>query len=1317
MGRRESPLDPSAGPVQRFAYELRKLRTEAGGPTYRSMAQRAPYSVTTLSQAAAGEQLPSLRVALAYVEACGGDRAAWEARWREAAEEVAGRPADDEDATPPYRGLARFEPGDHDRFFGRDQLFAELLELVAERRFVAVFGPSGSGKSSLLRAGLIPALRDGAPTVPRPAVIRVLTPGDRPLRTHAAALAPLGSDKGGGDGDTWLVVDQFEEVFTLCRDPAERAGFIERLLSARDENSRLRVVLGVRADFFGRCAEHRELTAALRGATLLVGPMGRAELREAIVKPAAAEGLIVERALTARIVEEVADEPGGLPLMSHALLETWRRRRGRTLTEEAYEEAGGVQGAIALTAERVYGELSERQLEAARRIMLRLITPGEGAQDTRRPVDREELGLDPAERGAGPGGTDHDSARGPGPGTDPNSDTDPLPDTDSTPDTDADTDPDPGAAGDTALVLERLVRARLVTLDEGTVDLAHEALITAWPRLRGWIDEDRQRLRTHRKLTEAARAWEELGRDPGALYRGARLAEAWEAFGEAGRSDELTAAERDFLTASRAAGKRERRRLRAFVGSMALLLVLALVAGVVAWQQNRTGEQRRAEATSRRIASVAENMRYADPVTALRLSVAAWKISHTVEARSALLGAVAQRERDTFTATGAGVNDLASLSADGRTLVTSDGQKGRTVAWDVLTHRRIGSFRTSDESETVTAVSPDGRQVVTDGESGLQLRDRASGRPIGPRFPFSGNGEVSFGPSGHTLLVEDGHRLRLWDIRHRHVLFQRAGETMQQPALSADDRRLALCSDQNELEVWDVPAHRRIRTLPAAASRAACPAGEDSDGVEFVLTADGGKLLVSTVKGVRDWALDSGKELPGISHAGLWDLAPSRDGRLLAATDGQEILMWRIDSPDRPVYRHPLAGRQIAGLWLDADHGVIRYQEGEGMGGDPVRTLHLGGATAAGWGPKRDGEALFSPDASLIAEVRTSGGRARIELRHTGDGTPAAALPPADCRATARPGHKGWSCQPLMAFSADGRTFAYGFSERDDRTGGHRAERVTVWDVRHGRKTADLPLTPKETSDPGVESIALTPDGGTVVAYRRFSEILDLWRVRSRTRVTRQAPGLADVLVGGSGDLAMSFTDSAALAVRPDGRLVTTASGRRFTLPSGHPARSTPSQDSVYALAYSPDGEQLALGTDSGQVTLWDGDALRRLGVVSGTLTGEGRETAEPVEALAYSPDGTILAVAGDKGTVRLWDTASSRPLGSALITAGDAVRALSFGKDGRTLLVAGEHVPLQRYAVDPDRATAAVCARAGGGLSRAEWKTYIPEVPYREVC
>lgn len=213
-------------------------------------------------------------------------------------------------------------------------------------------------------------------------------------------------------GDTVLVVDQFEEAFTLCTEPAERAAFLDLLLAACDPDSRLRVVLAVRADFFGRCADHHGLAVALREATLLVGPMGPAELREAIVKPAAGAGLIVERALTSRIIEEVDGEPGGLPLLSHALLETWRRRKGRTLTEAAYEAAGGVRGAIARTAERAYGGLTPEQATTARRILLRLVTPGDGAQDTSRPADRTEL----ESRGTGDTGTAGCSKAWPAPG-------------------------------------------------------------------------------------------------------------------------------------------------------------------------------------------------------------------------------------------------------------------------------------------------------------------------------------------------------------------------------------------------------------------------------------------------------------------------------------------------------------------------------------------------------------------------------------------------------------------------------------------------------------------------------------------------------------------------------------------------------------------------------------------------------------------------------------------------------------------------------------------------------------------------------------
>ncbi|KUJ66098.1 hypothetical protein ACZ90_40305 [Streptomyces albus subsp. albus] len=1281
MGRRERPVDPSAGPVQRFAYELRKLRQEAGGLTYRAMAQRARYSVTALSQAAAGEQLPSLPVALAYVEVCGGDRAEWEERWREAAAEAAesavDERAEEDAAAPPYRGLARFEPGDHERFFGRDRLVADVVELARSNRFTAVFGPSGSGKSSLLRAGLIPALRapgnGGAPSAPPPpTVIRVLTPGERPARTHRAALTPKA-----GDGDTWLIVDQFEEVFTLCQDPAERREFIDALLAAREPASRLRVVVAVRADFFGRCAGHRGLTAALRGATLLVGPMGPAELREAIVKPAGAAGLIVERSLTARIVAEVADEPGGLPLMSHALLETWRRRRGRTLTEEAYQSVGGVHGAIAATAERVHGELSAPQAELARRILLRLITPGEGAQDTRRPADRAELAVDGA----------------------------------------------PGdASDDTSVVLERLVRARLVTVDDGVVDLAHEALITAWPRLRGWIEEDRGRLRAHRKLTEAARAWQELDRDPGALYRGARLAEAAEAFGSDRERAALTSLERAFLTASSGGRRRERRRVRAVVGTLSLLLVLAMVAGAVAWQQNREGGRRRAEAASRRVAAIAENMRSADPVTALRLSVAAWRTSHTDEARAALLGAVTQQEQDSFTVPDAVAGRNVYFSADGRTLVKV--AAGRAQRWDVPGHRRTGGLRLAGE-ERVVDLSPDGRWLLVAAGGRLTTRDLGTGKPIGPRptpVPAPEDTQSVYAPSGHTVLLSGDHSVGLWDVRRGRYLFQREGEGIFQPVVSPDDRLVTLCVG-NSLELWDIAARRRVRPPRAAAlSRAACgtgPAPDDSGVWQF---DPRGRRLVVGHKKLALWDLRSGKTVRIPHGANTLDgVRFSRDGRFVSTMGDQRITLWRISADSaEAVYSHRPASDYVPDHWLDPDRGVIRYQEGIGDGTGAVRTLFLGDATASPRRREPARKAAFSPDGRLVVTARRHGDQMRFEARPTDGGGRATPLPPVDCGTAREPLRKGERCWAHLAFSGDGRTLAYGVGAEkvhDDpdvqyREGtGARPERVTVWDLRANRKRAELVLATDAKEPESADAIALSPDGSSLFALRQgLDAALEKWDARRRTTVAGRSERIPDTIA------TWSDPPAGAMAVRPDGRMLATTQGIGFTLPSIRRASPTTGQRNAQALAYRPDGERLALGGPSGRVTVYDGDGKRPLGLFSGTGSGQAR-AGEPVAALAYSHDGATLAVAGTKGTVRLWDAASGRPLGTTLTTAADPELAVAFSPDDRTLLVAGARTPLRAYPIDPARAAAAVCERAGGGLSRADWSTYLPEVPYRDIC
>lgn len=642
-------MDPYAGPVEEFAFALRQLRGSAGGPAYRELARRAKFSAAALASAAQGEQLPSLTVALAYAEACGGDREEWERRWRTAAAPVRAAESNGAGGGSPYLGLAGYEARDADRFFGRDRLVADLLAQMRQSRLVTVVGPSGSGKSSLLRAGLVPAVRDGLGPDGRPLVAVVLTPSADPtaalVRALAGALAGPSSEQcasaeslppGDGvdltdlagqagmaaGGGLLVVVDQFEEVFTLCGDVGERSRFIDLLLSARSPGSRVRVVLGLRGDFYGHCAGHRGLAEVLPSASVLVAPMTASELREVIVKPASREHVVVEPDLVATIIADAGDEPGMLPLVSHALLETWRRRRGKALTLHAYQSSGGVHGAIAQTAEAVHAAFSAGQREMVRRILLRLITVGEDAPAARRPLRRTDL----------PGLPDPLGASGPSEGR-------------------------TGTTGDADLVLDRLADARLVTLDGDLVQLAHEAVIDSWPRLRHWLDSDREGLRIRQQLTEAAGAWRELDGDSGALYRGVRLATTSEWAGREGNSSGLTTAELSFLEASIAAGQAEQvavrrrtRRLRALAAALTVLLIVAAGAGWVAVRQRQVADQRLSQAQSRDLAGQAHAAADSDLARAARLAVRAFRAAPTPEARGALLSIAATQRHSALLA-------------------------------------------------------------------------------------------------------------------------------------------------------------------------------------------------------------------------------------------------------------------------------------------------------------------------------------------------------------------------------------------------------------------------------------------------------------------------------------------------------------------------------------------------------------------------------------------------------------------------------------------------------------------------------------------
>ncbi|WP_331732147.1 hypothetical protein [Streptomyces sp. NBC_00989] len=1219
MGRPESWLDPEAGPVQRFAYELRQLRREAGGVTYRAMAERVDFSAATLSESAAGERLPSLAVVLAYVRACGADTGGWEERWRRAVEEEAGRPAEDEEGVmPPYRGLARFEPGDSDRFFGRDQLVADLAELALGNRFVAVVGTSGSGKSSLLRAGLVPALRGDAWPGARPAAVRILTPGEHPARTHARALAPAEITSSGtaatGAGDTWVIVDQFEEVFTLCPDPAERTRFLDRLLAASAPDGRMRVVIAVRADLYGRLGEHRGLAAALLGTSLLVAPMSADELREAIVKPATAQGLTVERALTDRIVADVTDQPGGLPLMSHALLETWRRRRVRTLTLKGYEAAGGVRGAITQTAEDLYASLSPQEAALARQVMLRLIAPGEDSDDTSRPARRAELDAD--------------------------------------------------GSGDTAVVLDRLARARLITLDDDTVDLAHEALITAWPRLREWIDRDRELLRRRRLLTEAATAWEQLDRDAGALYRGARLTAAEEVFADPARPDRLTLLERAFLTASLQARDDEQRdlartnrRLRSLTAALAALLVMAVVAAGLAFtlQHRAVTAQDRAvtaqhTALSRQLAAQSAALLDTNPDLAALLAVQAYRTKPTTEAVSSLYTAAALPLRHRL-AVGSQVLTVA-FSPDGRTLATAC-IDGSIRLWDTATGRRRATFAgRGPDVQGAVAFSPDGRTLADGGERGLQLWDVTTGKV---RAQFTSHGAVTavaFSPDGRTLAAAQDRAVGLWDVASHRLRATVKVHTLVpwSVAFSPDGRLLAAGGADGTVRLWDAATRRPRATVP----------GHTDEVTSVAFSPDGQALASAGGDTVQLYDPSSGAgRILRTGHTGqVTSVAYSPDGHTLATIGNDKTL--------RLTDLATGEGQTIATGHTDWMKSVAFSPDG--------RTLATGSGdgTARLWQPdtgqspttlnSRTGpifSVALSPDGHTLA---TGGSDGKVRLWNTASGTLQAMLN----------GHTGLVMS--VAFSPDGRTLATGS------VGTVHLWNVATATVRHVLRSPSAAGAFSFTSDSS--GLFTGYEDGTVREWNTVTGSVRLTALRHAQPVW-------------------------SLAVSPDGR--TLAIGARdFTVQlqdvaTGATRATLAGRISLNdALAFSPDGRTLASASEDQTVRLWD----TTTGMRRALLTGSG----DHVWSVAFSADGRTVATGSGDGTVRLWDTATGR-VRTTLTGHTEPVRSLAFSRDGRTLATGSMDGTARLWnltLLDPKQAIDRVCAAVHRDFTGPERATYL---------
>lgn len=735
-----------------------------------------------------------------------------------------------DDAPCPYRGLEAFDEAHAEYFFGREADIQRLLEQLREGRFLAVLGSSGVGKSSLVRAGLLPALRvgrlPGSETWPR----IIITPGARPLVELAACLARFGDSARGSmqrtleglesdsrtldlaaalalsggpaDAKLVLVVDQFEECFTLCHDAHERGRFVAQLLHAsRAPGGRCVVILTMRADFYPHCAALPELAQQVARHQYLVSPLSVDGLRAAVVEPAWRAGLEFEQGLVETILDDVEHQPGALPLLEHALLQLWEQRAGSMLTLEAYRRIGGVSGALARRADAIYQGFSPRQRDTARRVLLRLTQPGDGTEDTRRRAALEEL--------------------------------------------------QPAQADDTDLttVIQSLVAARLLTISGGstgerTVDVAHEALIRGWPRLRGWIEEDRAGLREHRRITEAALEWQRLDRDESALFRGARLATAleWRARYHA----ELNDLERAFLDASAGLAARERRaarrRQRLIVAGLSVALAVIAGAAVVAFFQRdaardaaaraeREADQRataqaeaiagrneaeaaRSLAFSRELAASSLATIDSDAQLSLLLAIEAMRVQPTDQAVETLRRVLLETPVHVLLAPDAILSPGAGLSPDGAIVATGD-SSGNVLLWDARSGQLVATMPGHEVGVPVFAFSQDGRLLATgDREAIIRIWDLESRQTVwvlrghegqirGLRFNRAGSRLLSWGSDGHP---------RVWDMTtgERVSVLGDGGSETTIVAFTADERLVVIKNDAGLPASWDPESGEKV---------------------------------------------------------------------------------------------------------------------------------------------------------------------------------------------------------------------------------------------------------------------------------------------------------------------------------------------------------------------------------------------------------------------------------------------------------------------------------------------------------------------------
>ncbi len=1171
--------------------------------------------------------------------------------------------------TNPYKSLRPFGEADAADFFGREALTQRLVARLSEpdvhHRFLAVVGPSGSGKSSAVRAGLIPAIRRGALAGSEGWYIVEMLPGSNPWEELEAALLRIAVNPATGlfdqltsdalglhravkevlpgtEAELVLIVDQFEELFTLVDDESTRSQFMDAVVTAVGApSSQLRIVVTLRADFYDRPLRHAGMSGLVTHRMETVRPLTPEELERAIAGPVERLGIGFEPGLEARIAADVADQPGALPLLQYTLTELFDRREATTLSLDGYRALGGVDGALGKRAEELYASLDPGAQAAAKQLFLRLVALGEGTSDTRRRVLRSELAAIEGQR------------RG------------------------------------FEVVLDTFGAQRLLSFDRDpitrspTVEVAHEALLREWRRLRDWIDDGRADLRHEKALGAAAAEWQASGRDSSYLLTGGRFRrfESWSETSELA----LTRVQSDYLGASLQARDaaealeqerlrhqaklegRSRTRLRLLVAVLVVATFVALSLTLIAQNQTRRAEHNLAIATAREL--TAESIQALDvdaelsmllaveaadtalaanenvlpeTVEALHRALLASRIVLTVSGGSGAFSPDGSRfvtaDPGTTFAGGIAEGGARVYSSSGEELLVLRGHSGRTVEayyspdgtmiattsldgtarlWDAATGTTIRVLEAADTELFGADFSPDGQLFAVGGFDGVvRLWSTTTGEVrtlLVTDAPAPG--DVSLSGTGLVAVAADMAGAFVMDAASGEQILHLTGhrDGTCRVEFSPDDTLLATSSQDGTAKLWDLATGNELRSLTGHAGPV-CGMAFSPDGARLATAGEDGTARV--------WDVATGEELLVISgHAtGIGGVAFDPTGRLMATAGGDGFTkVWDVS---------PGGSRELLTVVTDVPATFSTYS----TDGAWLATGALDGAVA-------------------IWDAAT--GERRVVLRGHTDRVSGG------------------------GFSPDGSLLV---TSGEDQT-------ARVWDVASG---SELFVVTEHTDK--VWSSTFSPDG-TMLATGGLDGLVALWSVSDGREITRLSgiPAAFSVVFSPDGTL---------LAIAGIGIQVwDVATITRLVDIEGH-------SGAILAVEFGPDGRSMATAAADGSAKLWDMSEVRS-GNIRELSSLQGHSGA--VLDVAFSPDGTQIATAALDDTVKIWDDTGSELFTLAVEMPG----IIAFDPTGTRLAVPSTDGSVRVYVLPVDELLDLARTRLTRSFTPAECDRYLLE----EAC